>query len=271
MSVQSRRRLFRIGKGSASLLVAALVVSGCGTVKQTGTARTGTEQLLLTNAWDRALQKVDFRPLTGVPVFLDTTNVTSVDQGWIVSSLRQSLLTQGVLLRQKPEQAQFIVEARVGAYGTDDYNWLIGIPQLSMPPTLTGIPTGTIPEIPFMKKSDQHAVAKLALFAYDRASGQIVWTSGTQLETANAKDTYIGGLGPIQSGSIRGGTEFIGIKVPLGADSDSDSETPGRPKRFRLFGKKKPAPTKSSTDEFAPLTPPLAPMAAKSDLDSFRP
>ena len=144
----------------------------------TGTARTGTEQLLLTNAWDKALEKVDFRPLTGVPVFLDTANVTAVDQGWVVSSLREAMLTQGVLIREKREQAQFIVEARVGAYGTDDDSFLVGISQTTIPPTVTGVPTGTIPELPLIKRSRQQAVAKLALFAYDRASGQLVWRRG---------------------------------------------------------------------------------------------
>src|SRR5262245_44571648 len=70
------------------LLLLPLCTAGCGTVKTTGTTRSGTEQLLLTNAWDTALQKVDFRPLTGVPVYLDTTNINaSLDQGWIISSL----------------------------------------------------------------------------------------------------------------------------------------------------------------------------------------
>src|SRR4051794_92001 len=184
-------------------LAASLAASGCGTVKTTGTARTGTEQLLLTNAWDSALQKVDFRPLTGVPVYLDTTNVAAVDQGWVVSSLRQAMLAQGVLLRAKPEQAQWVVEARVGAYGTDENNLLVGIPQTTIPQTVTGMPAGNIPEISLIKKSDQQGVAKLALFAYDRASGQLVWNSGTMTAKATAKDIYVGGVGPIQSGSIR--------------------------------------------------------------------
>src|SRR5262245_39202928 len=169
----------RAHKQLVSIICALLCTtgSGCGTVKQTGTARTGTEQLLLTNAWDSALSKVDFRPLTGVPIYLDTTNVAAVDQGWVVSSLRQALLTRGVLLRTKPEQAQWIVEARVGAYGTDAYNVLVGVPQTTVPPTLPGVPAGTIPEVSLMKKSHQEGVAKVALFAYDRASGQLVWTS----------------------------------------------------------------------------------------------
>src|SRR4051812_13517814 len=77
------------GRGPAGWLLLLALACGCGTVKTSGTARTGTEQLLLTNAWDSALEKIDFRPLTGVPVFLDTAHVTAVDQGWVISSLRQ--------------------------------------------------------------------------------------------------------------------------------------------------------------------------------------
>jgi hypothetical protein len=247
--------------------ILALAFVGCGTVKQTGTARTGTEQLLLTSSFDRALQKVDFRNLTGVPVYLDTTNITTVDQGWVVSSLRQALLTQGVLLKPKAEQAQFIVEARVGAYGTDDYSLMIGVPQITVPPTLTGIPSGTSPEMPLVKKSDQQAVTKLALFAYHRTSGQIVWTSGTQIEKSNAKNMFVGGFGPIQSGTIRGGTEIVGIKVPIGEEDQPDAKEKGGFFRRR----KKQATTPVKPDDTAPIGSSPAPMAAKSDLDGFRP
>ena len=99
----------------ATLIAIAPALAGCGSTKMTSTPRTGTEQLLLTNAWDTALRKIDFSPLTGVPVYLDTQYVTAIDQGWVVSSLRQALLSQGVMLRAKPEQAQWVVEARVGA------------------------------------------------------------------------------------------------------------------------------------------------------------
>lgn len=222
-------------RGLALAVVAALAAgtSGCGTVKTSGTARTATEQLLLTNAWDTALQKVDFRALAGVPVFLDTANVTAVDQGWVISSLRQSMLSQGVLLRPKAEQAQWVVEARVGAYGTDSSNWLLGISQTTIPPTLTGVPSGTIPEIPLIKKSDQKGVAKLALFAYDRTSGRLVWESGTMLAVATAKDVQVLGIGPIQSGTIRDGADLAGIKLPT-----LPGELPA-PKPGRFWGRRR--------------------------------
>jgi hypothetical protein len=236
------------------LLAAGLYLApatGCGTFKTSSTPRTGTEELLLTNAWDSALQKVDFRPLTGVPVFLDTTHVTAVDQGWVVSSLRQAMLSQGVLLRPKAEQAQWIVEARVGAYGTDSYTWMFGIPQTTIPPTVTGMPNGTIPELPLVKNSKQQGTAKLALFAYDRASGQFVWSSGTVMAVSSAKDVYVGAFGPIQSGSIRGGTKILGLRLPLSPDENSPD---GRPRN----GLRQPDP--------AALR-----QSADTDLESFKP
>src|SRR5262249_17880070 len=141
-----------------------------------------------------------------------------LDQGWIVSSLRQAMLSHGVMLRSKPEQAEWIVEARVGAYGTDSYNWLVGVPQTTIPISVVGLPTGTIPEIAVAKTSNQYAYSKLALFAYDRANGQLVWRSGTQVADANAKDVYVGGVGPIQSGTIRQKNKRIGINLPIISD-----------------------------------------------------
>lgn len=253
-----RGRMRRKVLAVAPLLALA---GGCGSTKMTGTARTGTEQLLLTNAWDDALHQVDFRPLAGVPVYLDTKNVTAVDQGWIVSSLRQAMLSQGVLLREKPELAQWVVEARVGAYGTNEYNWLIGVPQTTIPNTITGVPSGTVPEIPLIKKADQHAVAKMALFAYDRTSGQMVWNSGTMLSTARAKDVYVGGVGPIQSGSIWKKNRRIGVNMPLINDPEPTA-TPGAA----------PQPGKVGTSAAPEFSPPAMGLpASASDLESFRP
>jgi hypothetical protein len=241
---------------AATILLAS--IGGCGTTRTTDTTRTGTEQLLLTNAWDKALMRVDFRSLTGVPVFLDTTNITAVDQGWVISSLREAMLTQGVLIREKREQAQFIVEARVGAYGTDGDSFLVGISQTTIPATVTGIPTGTIPELPLVKRSRQTAVAKLAIFAYDRTSGQLVWSSGTLLDQADTKNVFVGGFGPIKSGSIQKGTEVAGIKIPLPGDGEFTANTPDTSH-----------PNPRNTRPYNP--PALQTPSNLSDLESFKP
>ena len=73
-------------------------------------------------------------------------------------------------------------------------------------------------------------MAKLALFAYDRASGQLVWSSGTMLDQADTKNVFVGGFGPIKSGSIQNGTEVVGIKIPLTAKM-KPRPVPTRPNR----------------------------------------
>lgn len=212
----SARRSTPIGAALFAMLAAS--IAGCGTTKVTGTPRTGTEQVLLTNAWDDALRQVDFGPLKDVPVYVDPAHVQAADQGWVVSSIKRALLTNGAMLRAKPELAQCIVEASVGAYGTDEYNWLLGVPQTTIPAVMPGIPSGTIPEMPFVKKSQQHAVAKLALYAYDRNTGRVVWNPPPVLATASAKDIFIGGVGPIQSGSIRHNHRRVGVNIPMISD-----------------------------------------------------
>jgi len=263
--IRKQRRRSRAAWAALAATAIAPAV-GCGTVNTTNTQRSATEQLLLTNAWDAALQKVDFRPLSGVPVFLDTTNITAVDQGWVVSSMRQSMLAQGVLLRAKPEQAQWIVEARVGAFGTDEDKWLLGIAQTTIPPTVTGMPSGTIPEISLAKRNRQRGVAKMALFAYDRSSGQMTWQSGTMMASANSKDVYVGGLGPFHNGpgldgtdAAREGTEFMGVKLPTPAEIAKPGRSRARPA----------APAAPVAAPFEP--PPMAPPASAADLESFAP
>ncbi len=220
-----RRRGVAIGCVAAG--TALVLGNGCGTTKVTGTARTGTEQLLLTDAWDRAVREIDFKPLAGVPVYLDPANVAAVDQGWVVSSIRQCMAEQGVLLRPKADEAQWIVEARVGAYGTDESNFLIGVPQVNVPQTVPGVPSGTIPEMPLVKRSNQKAVAKLALFAYERKTGRYVWSSGTMQARSNAKDVYVGGMGPFQTGTLRDGPEFMDLPIPIvGSKEPPEDEAP---------------------------------------------
>ncbi len=239
--------------GLVCVLIGLLTI-GCGSIRTTHTSRTATEQLLLTNSWDLALRQIDFRPLTGVPVYLETKYIKTNDEGWVISSLRQAMLAQGVLLREQREEAQWVVEARTGAYGTDDYDFLIGLPESNVPYTIPGIPAGSIPEVPVIKKSDQHAVTKLAIFAYDGASGQLVWSSGTVLGLADDKNVFIGGLGPIQSGTIRGGTEFVGVKIP----DPFEAETA-------------PAPHQRATGALPFAKPELRYPPSQADDDDFRP
>ena len=108
---------------------ALLAILGCGTTRSSDTARTATEQLLISDAVDRAIQSVSFAPLAGQTVYLDDSKLSDVvDKNYIVSTLRQHMLASGCILRDTRDQADFVVEARAGAVGTDRNDLLFGIP-----------------------------------------------------------------------------------------------------------------------------------------------
>jgi hypothetical protein len=198
-----------------TLLTICGIASGCGTTRWSDTARTATEQLLVTDAIDRAVSHFDLRALAGKRVFFDTTYLRGVvDADYLVSSFRQHALASGCILKAKPDDAEYIVEMRAGAVGTDRHDVLFGIPSMQIPTAMTGTTTG-IPEIPFVKKTDERAVAKIAVFAYDRQTGRPVWQSGVTPAIGTAKDVWVFGTGPFQHGTIYSGTNFAGDKLNI--------------------------------------------------------
>jgi len=206
---------------------------GCGTSKWSDTQRTATEQLLISDAMDRAVSQLDFRALAGKNIYLDTAPLKSmVDSAYLTSTLRQHLLATGCILKEKQDEADYIVEARAGSIGTDNHSLLFGTPQTTVPsPVLfggTAATSSTIPEIPLAKKSDQRAIVKVAMFAYNRRTGRPIWQSGIVMTESKAKHLWVFGAGPFQRGTIYEGTKFAGdrLKIPLvtpDARSDGNS------------------------------------------------
>lgn len=186
---------------AAALLLAASIGTGCGTIRVTDTDRTATEQLLLTTSWDSAIRAVDFRPLVGPPVYLDTSHLQGVDDGWMIYRIREAMARQGVRLVDDAESAVAVVEAGAAAYGTDSNSSMIGIPSNGVVGAVAGARGMQIPEMSLAKKSEQYGVSRLALFARDRQSGRIVWESGTIGADAYLKNTTILGV-PFRRGTI---------------------------------------------------------------------
>ena len=231
----ARGRRQQTGSWCAAFIVLATLtlLAGCGTTK----SRTATEQLLMSDAVDRTIATIDFRPLAYQTVYLDTRYIKSVksigfvNSDYVISALRQQMTAAGCLLEDKAEDADYIVEARIGALGTDGHEVTYGIPAnnglaqaATLVPSVPQIPL--IPEISVAKKEDLMGAAKVALFAYHRESRQPVWQSGVTVATNNAKDAWIFGAGPFQFGTIYEGMQFAGSRL-----------------QFPLIGKKIDRPT----------------------------
>ena len=196
--------------------------SGCGTTKM----QTATEQLLMSDAVDSTIAKMDFRPLSGMKTYLDTTYITGagkaphtfVNSDYVVSAIRQQMLAAGCLVVEVRDQADIICEARCGALGVDGHSVIYGMPANNILANASSLVAGapalpTIPEISLAKREMNSAAAKVAVFAYDRLSREPVWQSGVSQAGSSARDTWVMGIGPIQNGSIYGGTKFAGRKL----------------------------------------------------------
>ena len=198
-----------------SLALVLGVAAGCGSTRVTNTQRTATEQLLVSNAIDQSVSQLDFRALAGKPVFFDPQYLAAgPDHGYLVSSLRQQLLACGCLLQESRASASYVVEARSGGIGTDQYSVLFGVPQMNVPSVLPGQPS-LIPEIPLAKKTDQKGVAKIAVFAYNRRTGRPVWQSGVVQAEGTSKDTWVLGAGPFRRGTLGEATDIAGAQVSI--------------------------------------------------------
>jgi hypothetical protein len=199
-----------------------LCCGACGTTRE----NRATEQLLLSDAVDRAVARVDFSPLQGEKVFLDSQYMPTlkanavVHTEYITSALRQQMVLAGCLLQDARDKADYIVEPRVGALGSDGHDVNYGVPPnqtlnaaASIVPGAGAIPA--IPEISLGRRTDDTAAAKIAVFAYHRETKQPVWQSGLKIARSSARGRWILGAGPFESGSIYRGTQFAGNRLSI--------------------------------------------------------
>jgi len=185
------------------------VALGCGTTAQ----RAAMEQLLVSDAVDQAVGQIDFSPLQGRDVFLDPEYVRTVrplgfvNSDYVLSTLRHQIVASGCFLKDRREDAEIIIEPRVGSLGTDDYNIVYGLPRseasaIAGAAMNTGISFPAVPEIAVGKSEYRQGFAKLTVFAYRADDRAVVWQSGVAKSTATSRDTWVMGAGPFQKGTI---------------------------------------------------------------------
>jgi hypothetical protein len=224
-----------------ALFLLQVIASGCGSTK----VFTATEQLLMSDAVDSAVAKLDFRPLTGAKVFLDTTYITAmgkqtvmppvhntmVNSDYVISAIRQQMIAAGCLLVDTKELADVICEARCGAIGLDGHSVTYGLPANNFLSSASSVVGGggnlpAIPELSLAKRELKSAASKVAVFAYDRETREPVYQTGIAQAGANARDTWFFGIGPIQQGTIYRGTRFAGKRFQSGQPASINTESP---------------------------------------------
>ena len=167
--------------------------------RMTEPVRSVGEQLLLSTAFDRALSELDVEAigrLKGFKVYLSTVYLQTLDQEYLIGSLRDLLLSSGVLVVDDIAQAEMIVEIRSGANSLDSASVTAGIAEdQALPNPITGAPVA-LPELAFFKKQNSVSLTKIALVAYHADSREHIFSSGTLL--GGAYDRHYQFLGLIR-------------------------------------------------------------------------
>lgn len=172
-------------------------LSGCTSTSTTNTARAAKEQLLISNAVDRTLNKVSFAPLSGQRVYVEEKYLECVDKPYVAGSIRHRVARSGARIVDKPEEADVVMEIRSGGVGTDTAESFLGVPEIALPGMLT------LPEIRFATKTAQQGFAKIGIVAYDAASKEVLGDGGMSIAHADDVNWSVLGLGPWMSGTIQ--------------------------------------------------------------------
>ena len=174
--------------------------TGCvNKLRMTEPARSLGEQLLVSTSIDRSLSELDAEAigrLKGFKVHISSEYLKTLDQEYLLGSLRDLFLSNGVPVVDTAEEAQMIVEVRSGANSLDSSKATLGIADdQALPNPVTGAPVA-LPEISFFKKENNFAVSKVALVAYQAKSREHIFSSGTLL--GGAYDRHFQFLGIIR-------------------------------------------------------------------------
>ncbi len=184
---------------AASPCLFAIALVGCTTTRTSDTARTGIEQLLISNAVDQALEKYDFRTLQGRKVFIDEKYLDSVDKGYLLSSIRERILYNGGQICSEAKDAEVTLEIRSGGVGTDNLETFVGIPNMSIP----GLLPIEIPDVKVWNRTSQTGTAKLGILAYETKTGAVYQQGGQSLARSDDTKWFLLGIGPFQSGTVK--------------------------------------------------------------------
>lgn len=184
---------------------------GCGTTKFSDTGRTATEQLLISSAMEDLADEYDYSRLAGLKLYVKSANSTT-DSEYLKSLIRLQLAANGALVKDTEEEADYIVEIAPGTVGTNRYDLMYGIPETTVPAIGTLTSATSIPEFALIKRTDQKALVKLVMWAYNKTTGAIIWQSGIDTKSAQIRVRWIFGAGPFTTATY----DNAGLR--LGAD-----------------------------------------------------
>ena len=181
-----------------ALCALAALLTGCASTSSSDTSRTGMEQLLISDAVDKSLSKIDFRPLAGRQVFVDAQYLDCCDEGYVVGGVRHRVVAAGGRLAKDADSSDCVCEIRSGGVGTDRQETYVGMDGISFPSMNVELPT-----VKLWNKERQMATAKIGVMVYDTKTRVPLGPGGMTLARSDDSNAFLMGVGPWQGGSVK--------------------------------------------------------------------
>ncbi len=159
------RSRFRTGV----ILLMAGSALGCSYQRYiTNTARSATEQLLVSQAIERTVAQLEWPAIADRKVAIETVALNESDSVYLKAELNARARSLGATVSPAGD-ADWIVVAHAGGMGTVERQAEFGVPSL---PT----PFGVTPSLPFVRIVKQRGYAKVRLVVHD-VEGNLVFES----------------------------------------------------------------------------------------------
>ncbi len=165
-----KERIFLILKLWLCIFFVSFLEACSTTHYVTQSKRSLVEQLLLTKAVDKAIDKLDTHlNLTEKKVYIDTASLAPDEEGYLKKAIALWCVEKGAIVVDKKEEADYVVAALVKSLGTDQIkSILIGLPPLPIPFTNT-----TTPQINLLVADRQKGYTEMEVVFYDPHTGKV--------------------------------------------------------------------------------------------------
>lgn len=155
------------------ICITAAALSGCTTVRTTSPGRTATEELLLTQAAERAAENLAQNIPTGLKIYFDREYLEGEDAPYVAAAIQDHLLRHGEALVEDQKQADAILFPRMGALSTNETTTSLGTPPLPVPFAF-GATALTTPELDLFKHVEADGIAKFYATVKDNKTGKLI-------------------------------------------------------------------------------------------------
>lgn len=152
---------------------ALMTAAGCMSFRESNTARTPEEQMLLSKAVDYSLAGAIPAGMGGRRVYVDASSLDCIDKAYVADAVRQGLASEGARIVDKAAESDTVVTIRVGMLATQSGTALLGLPTFKVPALLTSGSVET-PEIAVFKRATQDGLSKICLTAYDNDTKELI-------------------------------------------------------------------------------------------------